>query len=791
MKEDILIEIKLEKGENERQVDAMTQKITGLTKANKDLQSANKQLAKSGQENSKEYIENSRQIEINKQKISEATGARKGLVQSLIAEDDSIKALKVRNAELIKQRDQLSTSTAVGKQKIAEINAELDKNNKTIKSNSSELEKQKINIGNYSSALDKVIPGLGALSSSLQKSSEGAGSFGGGIKAMTSGIWGAVKAALAFIATPIGIVLAAVGLALAGIVKYLTGSEEGMDKFAEVSAQVSAVLNVLVDRLILVGKALSDFLSGNFTDGIDGLKTAFSGLGDEMAREAALAKELAQRLDILDDLNLTLKVRLAEQENLIKNLIIQSRNRSLSEEERIAKLTEASDLEKRLTGERIALRMAEINIIASQIQQRNSEKEAAQQAGESTIDFAKRILSNNKILLSDRNKIADQLVEYNNLLDAQANIQDKIQNQEAAIEEQRQARIEKERKAAEKRIADALKEAEDQRKQSEQDRKDIEAAEKEQFANNLKLLQDKATEELNIQKEKYLNEQIAKEEFEAEVTRIEMEALESRRAFLEANGEDTLAIEQQLLDRKIKQKETQAAAEKKINEATLANEKAIQAAKLGLFAQAGQALSQLAGKNKELAIAGVVIQKAAALGQIIANTAIANAKAVAASPLTFGMPWVAINTISGVLSGVSVVAEAAKSISGINSAKGFARGGAVLSGTRINSSHGSPIQRANGDNLLATVKTGEVILNQHQQAALGGDETFRRIGVPGFASGGIVDSETRSAASVAQSTLNINQLAALMNRVQPVLVLEDFEAKQGSVQSIKSIAQVI
>lgn len=45
--------------------------------------------------------------------------------------------------------------------------------------------------------------------------------------------------------------------------------------------------------------------------------------------------------------------------------------------------------------------------------------------------------------------------------------------------------------------------------------------------------------------------------------------------------------------------------------------------------------------------------------------------------------------------------------------------------------------KSNGDNVLATVKVGEVILNEQHQAMLGGDETFRRIGVPGFAGSGL------------------------------------------------------
>lgn len=47
---------------------------------------------------------------------------------------------------------------------------------------------------------------------------------------------------------------------------------------------------------------------------------------------------------------------------------------------------------------------------------------------------------------------------------------------------------------------------------------------------------------------------------------------------------------------------------------------------------------------------------------------------------------------------------------------------------------------SNGDNVLATVKRGEVVLNKRQQAALGGAPTFRAIQVPGFAEGGIAGS---------------------------------------------------
>ena len=118
-----------------------------------------------------------------------------------------------------------------------------------------------------------------------------------------------------------------------------------------------------------------------------------------------------------------------------------------------------------------------------------------------------------------------------------------------------------------------------------------------------------------------------------------------------------------------------ADARKQISDNEIATEKAAMEAKheinmayLGLFEQFGSVLGQLAGKNKALAIAGVVIQQAAAIGQIVSQTAIANAKARAISPLTGGLPWVAINRIAAALSIASTIAAGVKSVQQINQA---------------------------------------------------------------------------------------------------------------------------
>jgi voltage-gated potassium channel Kch len=94
---------------------------------------------------------------------------------------------------------------------------------------------------------------------------------------------------------------------------------------------------------------------------------------------------------------------------------------------------------------------------------------------------------------------------------------------------------------------------------------------------------------------------------------------------------------------------------------------AIQEGYVNLAGELGNFLKQIAGKNKTLQIAGIVAEQAASVARIISGISIANAKAVAASPLTAGQPFVGINTATGVLSIASTIAAAAKGISQVKS----------------------------------------------------------------------------------------------------------------------------
>jgi hypothetical protein len=145
--------------------------------------------------------------------------------------------------------------------------------------------------------------------------------------------------------------------------------------------------------------------------------------------------------------------------------------------------------------------------------------------------------------------------------------------------------------------------------------------------------------------------------------------------------------------------------------------KEIEAEKVLLNARTKQA--------EELQLKAAKAEKKIAIAQSIIQGALAVNRALAVPP---GPPFTIGSAITaGVFAGIQTATIIAQPL---------AEGG-VVTGERINRKQNIPT-RSNGDNVLAYVKRGEVVLNQRQQSLLGGSPTFRRIGIKGFAEGGIV-----------------------------------------------------
>ena len=206
---------------------------------------------------------------------------------------------------------------------------------------------------------------------------------------------------------------------------------------------------------------------------------------------------------------------------------------------------------------------------------------------------------------------------------------------------------------------------------------------------------------IEIQQKKDLekiNDRLLKQQTDIELPNLE----------LKIKGHDTM---NKALDALIKKNDdTSKSSKKQAQDAENASEDQIKAAVALSAAVIGLGKSDTKAK------------KALGLSTIAINSGIGVSEAIKAGA---GKPW-PLN-LAAILSGITAV------LTGITQAKGllgFASGG--LTGTKIMAHHGTRINRSNGDNLLATVKTGEVILNRDQQARLGGDRTFARLGCAGL-----------------------------------------------------------
>jgi hypothetical protein len=125
-------------------------------------------------------------------------------------------------------------------------------------------------------------------------------------------------------------------------------------------------------------------------------------------------------------------------------------------------------------------------------------------------------------------------------------------------------------------------------------------------------------------------------------------------------------------------------------------------------------------RGKQMAIVQAAINGALAITNIWATT-----------PKTdFGISTGILIAASAIATGLQIAAIEAQE---------FAQGGRVFSGEKIPNSAKNISTRSSGDNVAAYVKTNEVVLNERQQAALGGDSTFAAIGVRGFAQGGLIE----------------------------------------------------
>lgn len=198
---------------------------------------------------------------------------------------------RAANIALNNVSNQLNPNIAEEAALLVRVNDQIDKNTAFIKENTSAVGQVKMSIGEYSNgikdALSQMNPFNGGLSDFTARANEAGGAgnvLTGAFTAIRVGILGALKAGLAFIATPIGAVIAALAVSVGLVVgafklarAALTSTEEGTQKLAVITGAITGIFkglfnvvkplglffaNVFIKQLELLGQVAEATLKG-------------------------------------------------------------------------------------------------------------------------------------------------------------------------------------------------------------------------------------------------------------------------------------------------------------------------------------------------------------------------------------------------------------------------------------------------------------------------------------------------------------------------------------------------
>ena len=460
--------------ELELDITALLKSTSELKKEIDALKNTQKDLAASGDKSSEAFVQNEAVLKSlnsaytsNVKVLQESGQATKTqadqaelLTLALSQEATSISEARQQNQLLNKLRNETNVTTKEGQAQLTSLNAKLDSNNAFIKENADAYLKQKINVGNYSESIKDAAQSLNPLNGGLAGFTERANAAGGagnllknGLSGMITGMMGLVKASLAFIATPIGAILAVIGVVLGTLIGLFKSLDPVMDKVEQGFAAINAVIDVVRQT----------FLS--LITGAKSLKEAFSGFGSSMANAAKDAAKLKNAQQDLNDAMRSQEVANAKASQQYDELIVKSKNRTLTEQERIAYIQQAQKIEEANFRQRSALANAELKnaIEAARIKGQLSDQEV-NNLKRNTLAYGNYLLNTGKITEEELNDLKNAELNKIKIQDESTKRLEKSQNQEDKLAEAATANAEKAQQQRE-----ALAEKEKARRQKEID----------------------------------------------------------------------------------------------------------------------------------------------------------------------------------------------------------------------------------------------------------------------------------------------------------------------------------
>jgi hypothetical protein len=325
-------------------------------------------------------------------------------------------------------------------------------------------------------------------------------------------------------------------------------------------------------------------------------------------------------------------------------------------------------------------------------------------------------------LIKAQNKDSEKSLEIQEKLNKAkselGNIDIELAQIESNENRKRQDRIKKSQDQAEKDKQDKIKAEKEKADAIERIRQGLIDTEDERRKEELRKIQADYEEQIKLAEQYYGKESL----MILALRQAQKDAYDAQQLeFYEKDAEAAIARDDKEKARNAKQaEELKAIEDKKLADIVfnLEAEEAARQAQIGIVSNSIAGLQNIFaafGKESDaLAIAGIITEQVGAISKIISNTTVANAKAIAASPLTVGQPFVAFNTISAGAGIAGSVAGAVKAIADIKSKKKTASGG----GAAVSSGGTAPVSQPPAFNVVGeggTNQLAQVIGQQTQQ----------------------------------------------------------------------------
>lgn len=233
------------------------------------------------------------------------------------------------------------------REEIFQVNIKIEDNTASLDKNSTQLSRsQKL--------IDKYGKSLVNLANKVTIFGHGLGDLGKRAIRMVKNFGRMTKAARLFRIALISTGIGAIVVALGSFIGMLAKGSKAVDVINSALTAVGTTVNVITDRLSLLGDAIVKVFQGDFIGAAKDAKLAMSGIGQEIREEGKLMIELQNRKKRLTNAERNLTLEISNQRKQIEERrdVVNDTNKSFDERRKI--LSEVSKQENDLQAQQLA-----------------------------------------------------------------------------------------------------------------------------------------------------------------------------------------------------------------------------------------------------------------------------------------------------------------------------------------------------------------------------------------------------------------------------------------------------